>query len=128
MQFSCIFCCPCSLLGEDAIPLTAMVQFVRLCHVYEQREVFEMIVGRVLQATKVSTHSVATHVVSNKESRYPRLLVSLVVVGERVYVCGLSTSTLSMSKPNFSLHCETSLLPKHCLEELRKARYSSTVA
>lgn len=39
--------------GGDMVPLEAVVQFVRLAHSYEQREVFDLLAERVVRAGKV---------------------------------------------------------------------------
>ncbi len=42
-------------LGGDEVPVTALVQFVRLSYSYDQREVFELLAGRVVEAAQAST-------------------------------------------------------------------------
>jgi hypothetical protein len=44
-----------AIKGKGLIPLEAMVKFVRVAHIYEQKDVMEMIGERVIQATQESS-------------------------------------------------------------------------
>ncbi len=43
-----------TVTGEDEVPVSALVRFVRLSHSYDQREVFELLAERVVEAAMAS--------------------------------------------------------------------------
>lgn len=46
-----------AMKGKSLIPLEAMVKFVRIAHMYEQKDVMELLGERVIEATQVSSDS-----------------------------------------------------------------------
>ncbi len=81
--------------GKDHIPLDAMTKFIRLAHIYEQKDILELLGERVIEETQSSSNEI---IVSRGKALQLMLAMELLVNAHRRYMLAAQGNVPATSK------------------------------